>query len=177
MFKVINTDTEDAPDKARPTRRRRPRRNAWRDGLAAQSVIARPRGHQTPIGPSSGPSSRALNLARRSSMNSSCGLSRSSGACVAQLPSKQPFFNAMSAWTTATERTLESPKKRLPLSASRDCLIAVDTKAQSELPKPLSAHRSRYRPATDRVHRKSPNPFVAWPLSNSTHADAWALTK
>jgi hypothetical protein len=39
MFKIIDTNSDDAPDQARP-RQRRSRRNAWRDGLAAHSVIA-----------------------------------------------------------------------------------------------------------------------------------------
>ena len=39
MFKVIDTTADDAPAEARP-KRRRSRRNVWRDGLAAHSVIA-----------------------------------------------------------------------------------------------------------------------------------------
>ena len=38
MFKLIDTTPNDAPDESRP-KRRRSRRNAWRDGLAAHSVI------------------------------------------------------------------------------------------------------------------------------------------
>ncbi len=39
MFRVIDSNPEDAPDEARP-KRRRSRQNAWRDGLAAHTVIA-----------------------------------------------------------------------------------------------------------------------------------------